>query len=273
MAKITKNLKSGSQQGVTLLLAILVLSSILAIAFSIATIIFAEVRNSSDLLKTEASIYGAQATAEEGIFKIKRQVPAGDCDSSTPNCYSPQVGNVSIVSATESSTSSPIQQIIVPASSNSFANTVNHYSLVNPDDPAGPSGFGHVKLTYLSPGNEPVYVYICQYDPQIIYNTIACTDPNDSSSPSYWLVPQQPINFSSPVLEKDLDLNMHQEIILVNGSVGSNLYVQIETFGAFDPVANAWPPKGMPYFGQTSIDINAKNSEIYRRVRVLVPNN
>ena len=83
-----KALKAGignsSQAGVTLLLAILVLSSILAISFSLATITFIEVRSSSDLLKSESSLFGASAIAEQAIYGVKRQVSV--CPTNYPNC-------------------------------------------------------------------------------------------------------------------------------------------------------------------------------------------
>ncbi|MCL5774788.1 MAG: hypothetical protein M1333_01085, partial [Patescibacteria group bacterium] len=53
------------QSGVTLLLAILVLSAIMAISFSLATIIFIEVRTSGDLVRTEGAIFGADAVSEQ----------------------------------------------------------------------------------------------------------------------------------------------------------------------------------------------------------------
>jgi len=48
--------KKNRQSGVTLLLAILILSSIMAISFSLATILFVEIRTSGDFIRTEPAI-------------------------------------------------------------------------------------------------------------------------------------------------------------------------------------------------------------------------
>src|SRR6185295_13635472 len=75
--KNTQNKYSASinQEGVTLLLAILILASVLAISFSLTTILFVEIRSSNDLIKTEGALYGATGVGEEAFFNLARQVP------------------------------------------------------------------------------------------------------------------------------------------------------------------------------------------------------
>src|SRR3989338_7787337 len=70
-------LQKDAQAGVTLLLALLVLSAILAIRFSLATILLTEVKSSGDLIRTEPAFYAAEGITEEALYKIKRQVPPG----------------------------------------------------------------------------------------------------------------------------------------------------------------------------------------------------
>src|SRR5579864_1216596 len=70
------------QEGVTLLLGLLILASLLAISFSLASILFIEVRSSSDLLKSESSLYAATGVGEESLFNLKR----GVCPNNDPSC-------------------------------------------------------------------------------------------------------------------------------------------------------------------------------------------
>ena len=94
-----------------MLLSILVLSAILAISFSLSTILFVEVRNSGDLLRTEGALYGSQSATEEALFNIKREPPSFS--------YSSQEGKVSINTSAPTYTDNPIIQVQVPPLSNS----------------------------------------------------------------------------------------------------------------------------------------------------------
>jgi hypothetical protein len=70
------------QAGVTLLLAVLVLGAITTIVFGIAAVTVNEVRTSADVSKSAPSITGAEAIAEEYMFKGVRGLGAlAGCDS------------------------------------------------------------------------------------------------------------------------------------------------------------------------------------------------
>jgi hypothetical protein len=60
------------QAGISLLLAILILSAITAVAFSLATIVFIEVRSSGDVIRTEPALYATMGVTEEALFQYKR---------------------------------------------------------------------------------------------------------------------------------------------------------------------------------------------------------
>lgn len=62
------------QQGVALMLSVLILAAITAIAFSLATIVFIELRASSDLLRSEPALYATLGVTEEALFQYKRYV-------------------------------------------------------------------------------------------------------------------------------------------------------------------------------------------------------
>ena len=68
-----KKIKSyGKQTGVSLMLAVLILSAITAVSFSVATIVFIEIRSSSNSLRTEPNLYATLGVTEEALFQYKR---------------------------------------------------------------------------------------------------------------------------------------------------------------------------------------------------------
>jgi hypothetical protein len=266
------NFSSRSQSGVTLLLSIIVLASITAISFSIATIMLVEIRTSGDLLKTEPAISAAEALGEEALFKIKRNLSS--------YTYSSQVGTISVSTPTESLYNDPIQQDKILPTSYSFTNTVNHYTFYDPTDISGGSGYSKLRLTYIDTGHsDNLSVYICQYDP--INATIegdiepVCSDPSVSNS--YWLVGGNNVTVT-PTTDVEnrewiLDPAKQQELILVNTSGSNTIYFQIETFVPDGPDADILPdPKGIPYFGEKSVEVTAVSPGLSRKIRVIVPN-
>lgn len=70
--KNRKNLHTDSQSGVSLMLAILVLAAITAVAFSLATIVFIEIRSAGDSARTEPALYATLGVTEEALFQYKR---------------------------------------------------------------------------------------------------------------------------------------------------------------------------------------------------------
>lgn len=258
-----------NQAGVTLLLAILVLSSILAISFSVAAILLVEVRTSGDLFRTENAFYGAEAVGEEALFKIKRGVPSGSFS------YTSQIGPVGLNSpAPVENVFNDATQRVVILPGTTFS-TASHYRFFNPnatDQNAG-SGYGKMVLTNLSTNSsDAVTIYLCQFNPKTV-TTIPCTDPNDNT---YWLVRGQTLtSVQAPVsVDQDtgfFDPGKQQELLLYNSS-NDNIYLQIQTF-AQETSPGQFVALGLPYFGQKSVDINAINSGVGRKLRVVVPIN
>lgn len=263
---------NNKQDGVTLLLAILILSSLMAISFSLATILLVEVRTSGDLLRTEGAFYGSQAVIEQALFNYKRRLPNGSLT------YLSKVGGIKVSTPVVSDISDPVQQDIVKPGQ-TFVSSINRYALYNHlDKNSSGSGYGGIKIRYLDTGNNyDLQVYICQYDSTQSYETTACTNPSDSAVPSYWLVNPSgsygnlspgeslvnPLNSAFPF---SLDPTNLQEIVLVNPST-SPMYVQIE---AFDGSNN---PLGIPFFNETSVDISASNAGVTRKIRTYIPSN
>jgi hypothetical protein len=260
------NLRNNKQSGVTLLLSILILSAILAISFSLATILFIEVRTSGDLLRTEASYYGGQGVTEEALFKVKRQAPLN---------YTGTFGSVSLGNPVpvETQLTEPIfQDKVDPLTT--VQNTSNRYPLFNPSDLTGGSGYSYITITKLPSGNSnPLVVYVCQYDPHDnadSYNPPGepCTN-YDSDSTGYWNLTNAR-NYSISDTEKShswfLNSSMQQQIIIVNPASSGKVNFIIQAY-AIDGTS-----VGIPYSGKTAVKIVGGIGGISRKITVVIPN-
>jgi hypothetical protein len=87
-----------SQSGVSLLLAVLVLAAITAVAFSLATIVFIEIRSSGDAKRTEPALYATFGVTEEALFQYKRfYTPVSKGDFNVPTCDGPKYSDVCLI--------------------------------------------------------------------------------------------------------------------------------------------------------------------------------
>ena len=64
-----------------MLMSVLILAAVTSVVLSLAAISINEIRTSGDLLKTEPSITGAEALAEQALFKSVRALGTIDCNS------------------------------------------------------------------------------------------------------------------------------------------------------------------------------------------------
>jgi hypothetical protein len=273
---------NSSQEGVTLFLAILVLSSILAISFSLATILFIEVRTSGDLTKTEGALAGANGVAEQALFNIKRSVTC-DNTNTNKNCYTSNFTNHVVLNGDPQTTTIASPNLVdkVLPTSNSVANTENKYDFcsintppTNPDGTPNGCGYGKVTVTYEPSGNtDQMMVYLCQFDASgnTTYASPPCTDLSDS----YWAsgscgTPVMTQNGGCPSQSWTLDLSKQQQLIIYNGNQVStqDMFVQIQTYADIAGTI----PKGLPYANKTAVSINAINGQVGRKLKVVIPN-
>lgn len=272
-------LRAGNQQGVTLLLALLVLSAIMAIAFSLATILLVEVRVSGDLLRTEPAIYGASAVTEEALFTVRRHYPRCQAQwCANQFYYTTQLGQVGMNNPkpTENLFNDAIIQDKVLATSNSITNTQNRYAFFDPSDINQPGNFAELKVTYKDAGQGgQIHVYVCEFKaPKDFLSTDPPIDCNNPQSTDMLYKNTSPLNQgqSTPIIA--LDPNKQQELIIYSSGPTADRFVQIEAFGPDGTDADTNPdPKGIPYFGETVVDINAQHGGVTRAFRVKIPEN
>ncbi len=273
---------TAGQEGVTLFLSILVLAAILAISFSLATVLFVEIRTSGDLTRTEGSLYASSGVGEQAFYNLTRQV----CPPSTPTCFSSTYiaqfpNQVSLPTApVVSPTSTPVfQDKVAPGST--FGNTSNVYYFCSGAASTSGCGYGKVTVTYLpASSGQNLKVFLCQFNPteQVVsggggpgtYSSQPCSDPTDTGtggSDDYWLENgTNPLNSTTNSSQTwFLNSGMQQELILDNEAQTGYIYVSIATT---DGSGN---PLGLPLEGATSVDINSLNGQTSRKIQVIVP--
>ncbi len=286
------NLKNhrDNQSGVTLLMAVLVLSAITAISFSLAAVVFAEIRASGDLQRTEPALYATQGVIEQSIYKVQRDVPDDQMcfdpstltDPTKTNCLnnSPIKSNINVVSITgigaKDVSDSPISEV-VPAAYNTVANTKNVYSIYDTDNPNSPQ-YGYTRVTIDNPTTgTTLYYSFCVVNEAGNSNPIDCspgTYPNSS-----WKNYDTVLNIgTNRVFDLDKTYIYRLYIYRPTGQSAPG-YVNISSWG---PASSGdtctggggvgeCNPKGLPLKGKKQVDVTAANAGLTRRYRVLVP--
>jgi len=269
-------ISNANQAGVTLLLAILILASILAISFSLATVLFIEVRTSGDLIKTEPAIYAATGVGEQALFDLQR----GACPSNGAACYTTNFPNgVTMPAApTTVASSSPIFTDRVKTGS-TLSGTNNKYFFCSGSGTGG-CGYGKAIVNYIpsNTGSDPLYAFMCEFDDtgHTSYPSAPCTATGTTQG--YWKVPDNgfPQNAdgsvtltpSNPSVSWTItNSGLQQELILANPAGSKDIFAQIQTFAP-----NGTTGQGLPYLGKTAINVSILNSVVGRRIQVTAPN-
>lgn len=289
-----------SQQGVTLLLAILVLSAITALSFSLAAIVFSEIRASGDLQRTEPALYATQGVIEQSIFKVQREVPDAQmcfdstdanklvppgsatqtaCQNNTP--IKSNIAQIQITGVASSDVSeSPLQDAVTTAY-NTTSNTKNVYVIYDAENPNNPQN-GYTKIRVENRSNIGLRYTFCRVndisDPN---GPTDCTPPSWTNcniappavSGSSWLVYDGVINalgFAEHILNKTYIYRMY---VYQQCNQTAPAFVDVYSYGPVTPDCGLGDdcPKGLPLKGKKQVDVTAANAGLTRRYRVLVP--
>jgi hypothetical protein len=236
-----KSLLLTRQEGVSLLMALLVLGALMAISFSVATIVFVEIRASGDVARTERALYSAYAVTEEALFKNQRQ--ASDL------IYVTSLNGVDLTSTEELTSTSPYTDSIP-------AGTTKQYVLVDPNDPNGPGGYGGIKVVYASSGSDVIQVSLFEINPNPI-------PPDSGISP----LPPDTLEYFNDSWEKlDLSVGMQYQLDIKNDS-GNAVSVNIYSYDGGTPQLD----KGLPNIGTVNVDIIAKYLGLTRKYQAIIP--
>ncbi len=236
------------------MLAVLILAALTAIAFSLATIVFIEIRSSGDVLRTEPAVYATLGVTEEALFQFKRYVPSGELD--IVNCGGKPKNVCSL----------------------------NGVTMSLPETPYGPQPIQFnptVPLAKIIPGGTREEIPLYLNDFTRLYNRVEVkVFPSATSSPrmsvrrtlatgAQTLLPAIPgptppgATYSSAVF----DNNAQYDLIIDNTATGNgDVSVAIYTYDT-----NGTSLKGIPYLGQNVLSVVANYLGLSRTYRVQIP--
>lgn len=250
--KIKSQKQYQNQEGVSLMLAVLILSAVTAIAFSLATIVFIEIRSSGDSARTEPALYATLGATEEALFQYKR-------------FYSPSVAG-----------DFDISQCAGPVGSNPCL--INGVTLTLPG--TQPLAFDDSpRVEYIpvsSTKNIPMYLtndYTQQYTHAILEVLPNATDSGVDyvfrKTANDGTITDQATGSVSPGSQYDFsgfDTTGQYEIILTNSSVTQGISVSITTTRVGDA-----QPAGLPFVGEQVLRIVANYLGLTRTYQVRIP--
>ncbi len=221
------------QEVVTLLLAILILSAITAIVFSIAAIAVNEIKTSSDLTRTEPVLTAAEAVAEDSLFKLVRGL------GTVSACTSP--GSTVVAGVTVTTCAS--YYLDNPYSFSLAADDQRDFYLYNPTDQAQAPGYTQVSVQITSGSTGTIY--FCTAEVSNCIATPEATQTISMAGPTTWT--------SSP-----LTTTQQYQLMVVNGAGGTSSY------------SVTGSPNGLPA-GTTTIQDSGKNQGVTRKLEITVP--
>ena len=251
-----------NQAGVSLMLSVLVLAAITAVSFSLATIIFVELRSSGDVLRSEPAVYGTLGVTEEALFQYKRFVNERE-DSGTSlstldvaTCTSTQtnpdpnicnVGGVAITIPNNSllqfddtpkvQTVYSQQQVTIPLYE------VNNFA----------AQYGKVKVEIIPTGSVNYLDVSYQEIPETGSTYTLSSQPLSESQSGGW-------TYTLP------NTSGSQYELILNNTTSDNFLVSISSYDT-DNVT----PKGLPFVGKKALEVIANYLGVTRTYRVYIP--
>lgn len=226
------------EAGITLMLAVLVLAGITAIAFSVAAIVFVEIRASGDLLRTEPALYAVQSATEEAFYGTTRGI------NNFP--FSTSINNVSLVTTARSYDPSPQTYVV-------YYNSSTKFSLADPTAPFQNS-YTSLKIDYVNPpAVTTVTAQLYQYQSNGQTGVVDQKDLNPQT-PSWNITFANYFNYA----------NSEFEIILTTTNI-NNATVLITS------ARTGSPSSGLPLIGRNAYDVTASYLGLTRKYTVSTP--
>lgn len=226
------------EEGITLLLSIMVLASIIAVVLSFGTIALNEVKTSGELIKTEPALTSAEAGAELGLFESIRGV--GGISS---NCSSP---TVSTFSNGVSLSSCENYYLPNPNNLSMLANSEQDYYLYNPTNQSPNSAPGYQSISIYMGSGSSATIDLCTW-----------TDGNCTGAPD---VSSAVIN-NGGTWSSNLNPSFKYQLIIFNGSQPASFIISD---------TNTNNNVGLPS-GTTLIQTSGSNGDVTRKVETSLP--
>ncbi len=260
---------SDRQAGVSLMLSILVLAAITAISFSLATIVFIELRSTRDLVRSEPNLYATLGVTEEALFQYKRYVNERDDGTTIPTldvsaCTNTdtdgvpsgqnvcKLGNVSLALPVESNGDpQPIDFDETPKVMTIFAGETKVLPLYSLNDFS--LQYGRVVLERVPVGNSGQLLVSLRSIPE---------DPG----PEPPLLNYPNLSENDTLTVDDFFDHYQYELIIKNADIVNNVQLNISSYAADQAT-----PKGLPFIGQKVLKVVADYLGLTRTYTVYIP--
>ncbi len=243
------------QAGISLMLAVLILSAITAIAFSLATIVFIEIRSSGDVVRTEPNLYASLGVTEEALFQYKRFVSASDLDivNCNPKALNPCViNNVTLSLPNVNGQPQPIQYEDNPIVKVIDGGSQIEIPMYQPDNYA--KQYGKIKIDILPGARNSLKVKFRNTDSS---GVVTYEPPSGNYT----------VSSGTPFVYTGFTNSGQYDLILDNTSPGSSdLSAVLSTYDT-----NQTTAKGLPFIGQNVLKIVADYLGLSRTYRVQIP--
>jgi hypothetical protein len=252
---------NNKQAGVSLMLAVLILAAITAIAFSVATIVFIEIRSSGDSLRTEPNLYATLGVTEEALFQYKRYYTPGLSKQAfnVARCRGPledtcYINNVTLTlpgSQPIQYDNNPRVEYVSPSSSIIIPMyEVNEYDQKYED----------IEVQVLpNETNEVIELYFIKTTDE----GIKSCEPGGGVYPSCTPIT---VNYKTTYNYSAFSSTGQYELVLVNDNPTQGLSVSLVTRRVGDA-----EPAGLPFTGKTVLSVVANYLGLTRTYRVEIP--
>lgn len=240
---------SNPQQGISLMLAVLVLAAITAIAFSLAAIVFIEIRSSGDVLRTEPALYATLGVTEEALFQYKRFVDDSELD--IVNCQPEVLVPCTLNGVTLSFPGTqPIRYDDVPRVQAVAANTTVELPMYEYDYEGGQFAQQYSRAV--------VEILPTGFSGQL---PVRLRETEEDGTVNYY---DYDVSYGTPLTLTDFNTSGQFDLIL-NNTNSSDVIVALYTYGLQDE------EKGFPFVGQKVLDAVADYLGLTRTYRVQIP--
>jgi hypothetical protein len=248
-----------SEAGVSLLLSVLLLAAISAIVFSLAGIVFVEIKSSSDVLRTEPALYAVLGLTEESLYQYRRTVPSGTMNVTTclPANLNLCATSGSTFNGVTLNNPTPALQTYYPNPKIDvvYAGTKNRYQLLPTNPNSFSQAYGRLDIDYLKTGvTGTLAITITEYL-QDGTSTVITPSPLTSVSGTY--------TYSGFRDGAQYQVQLEN----LNSSGGDNISVSLTTYNTVGQLV------GIPITTEQVVDVVAKYLGLTRKYTVKIPVN
>lgn len=239
------------------MLAVLVLAAITAISFSLATIVFIELRASRDVVRGEPALYATLGVTEEAMFQYKRFInqegSLGQSSFDVPTCTSSKdIKDVCVIGGVTLTMpgNQPLTEDDVPRLETVYAGQTKVIPMYQ---------LGSWSLQYSSVELELVPIG----STSSLNTSLRWTDQDGNTGEDMIGVLTEG---GGSVSSSSIFNNRQYELVLQNNSSGENLLVSITTYSPLNEDL-----KGLPFIAQRVLKVVADYAGLTRVYKVFIP--